>query len=64
MTAAKLFLPLFPEGYKIQKLAGLLTHPVLFAFPSHNVRKSGLLKKTLNRFTAAGTVPDSHRIPF
>jgi hypothetical protein len=46
-------------------MAGLLTFPDLMSFPS---RQTGTvdneLIKSLNGITAAGTVPDSHRIPF
>lgn len=53
---------LVPSSYT---MAGLLTFPDLMSFPFRN---SGTvdneLIKSLNGITAAGTVPDFHRIPF
>lgn len=43
------------------KLAGLLTCPGNAAFPSND---SGKMTFLFAGLTAAGTVPDSHRIPY
>lgn len=53
---------LFPKAFRYVLLAGLLTCFSFRAFPSFD---SGLVKrKPLAKLTAAGTVPDLHRIPF
>ena len=46
-------------------MAGLLTFPCLLAFPTMCLRECQWhFKQTLKKgITAAGTVPDSHRIP-
>jgi len=46
-------------------MAGLLAHLTLCGLPVAMNRNSGRdYKKFLPRFTAAGTAPVSHRIPF
>lgn len=44
--------------------AGLLARLVLGAFPPRFERGSGFMPKTTVRLTAAGTAPDSHRVPY
>jgi hypothetical protein len=46
-------------------MAGLLACPVFDAFPSASRRTVAKeFQKQKNGLTAAGTAPDSHRIPF
>ena len=50
-------------------MAGLLTHPVVDAFPPRKKPDSGVKFQQQNcleqlGFTAAGTAPDLHRIPY
>jgi hypothetical protein len=56
------FLAFYPK-LELVNLAGLLTCSLFDAFPLPG-GCSGLYSKSYKELTAAGTVPDFHRIPF
>ena len=65
-----LFFAFIPEGCEFNALAGLLTYSLFAGLPIIPLNDSGTgwaksdsLSESIE-LTAAGTVPDSHRIPF
>ncbi len=59
------FFAFFPKATNQLEMAGLLTYSLFIAFPP-GIPGSGIavINKPLKELTAAGTVQDSHLIPF
>jgi len=56
---------LFPKARMLKIIPGRSSDSLLFgAFPFRSTKQWRKYQKSIWRFTAAGTVPEFHRIPF